>query len=176
MDWDGLTPVRGQGLVLRDWTDADIPTMVTLFNTDEMDRWTPLPQPFDTDVATDYVRQAREAREGGTLALAITHDGGAPMGEVLLFPTETATGCEFAFAVGQEHRGQGLAARAVLALFPVAVSAGYQMSRLVIATGNTASQRSAVAAGFSLAPSPLQRRERKGYVLQMATWTRTLER
>ncbi len=166
--------VRGEGFVLREWNVADVPAMVEMFDTDEMDRWTPLAHPFDADVATEYVRQAQQARPDGTLQLAITRDGGISLGEVLLFPTDRAGVCEFAFAVGARHRGGRLAARALQALIPTAAAAGYETGRLVVATDNIASQRTAEAAGFTPAAGPLQRRERKGYVHHMATWTRTL--
>jgi len=38
--------------------------------------------------------------------LAITEDGGTPLGEVLLFPGPTPGSCEVAYAVGARHRGR----------------------------------------------------------------------
>lgn len=81
--------------------------MVEMFDTDEMDRWTPLPHPFDAGVAADYVASAQAARDNGTLQVAITRDGGSPLGEVILFPAERVAVCEFAFAVGEAHRERG---------------------------------------------------------------------
>ena len=132
--WSG-GEVRAEGLVLRHWTPADVPCLVRLFDTAEMDRWTPLPHPFDADVAVGYAEAARRGLENGTLQLAVTTDGARPLGEVLLFPTDEPATCELAYAIGSEHRGQRLAARAVSALL---------------------------------------RRERKGYVLHLATWRRDL--
>jgi RimJ/RimL family protein N-acetyltransferase len=78
---------RGHGLVLREWTGDDADSMVRLFDTEEMNRWTPLVSPFDRDVALQYVEQARRSRRQlGTLQLAVTEDGAAPLGEVLIFP------------------------------------------------------------------------------------------
>jgi len=111
---------------------------------------------------------------GRSLQLAITEDGQQPLGEVLLFPTDVADTCEFAYAVGAEHRGRNLAARAMRALLPLAKAGGYRLARLRIATDNLASQRVATAAGFAITNEPLLRRERKGYVLGVATWVRTL--
>lgn len=165
--------VQGEGLILREWRHRDVPAMVEMFDTEEMDRWTPLAHPFDTGVATRYVQRAHQGSDG-TLQLAITADGVTPLGEVLMFPASAPGVCEFAYAVGAAHRGQALAARAIKLLLPVARGAGYRTAVLTIAEDNTASQAVACAAGFRRDESPLQRRERKGYVLHMASWTRAL--
>ncbi|MGN6243134.1 MAG: GNAT family N-acetyltransferase [Motilibacteraceae bacterium] len=169
--WGGGS-IQHDWLVLRPWTVADVPAMVELFDTAEMDRWTPLAHPFDEEAARTYVDAAHAGRAHGLLQLAITTDGAAPLGEVLLFGTDEPGVCEFAYAVGVEHRGQALAARSMIALMPWARQAGYRSARLRIAVGNEASQATAVAAGFSLTDEPLVRRERKGYVLHMTTWRR----
>lgn len=171
---EGQTPVRGQGLLLREWAPWDVPVMVTMFNTAEMDRWTPLPSPFDESIAIAYVENAHNARAEGSVQLAITEDGQHPLGEVLLFPTEEPDACEFAYAVGSENRGRNLAARAIRALLPVASARGFKLARLRIATDNLASQKVATGAGFTLTDDALVRRERKGYVLHMTTWVRAL--
>jgi RimJ/RimL family protein N-acetyltransferase len=169
--WEG-GEVRGDGLVLRAWTEEDVPSMVAMFNTTEMDRWTPLVHPFDEGVALDYVTLAREALSVGVLQLAVTEDGGEPLGEVLLFGTDEPGACEFAYAVGAAYRGRALAARSVRAPLPVAVGAGYARTRMRIAVDNLPSQSVARAAGFTLTVDKLVRRERKGYVLDLATWRR----
>lgn len=170
----GPIVLRGEGLVLREWEDSDVPTMVELFDTDEMDRWTPLAHPFDREVARRYVRRAHEAKAVGTLQLAITCDARTPLGEVLLFPASSAGVCELAYAVGAEHRGLHLAARAIRALLPFARDQGYGTAELTIAVDNLASRRVAEDADFSLVPGPTRPRQRKGYVLDMATWRRSL--
>jgi RimJ/RimL family protein N-acetyltransferase len=166
--------VRGHGVVLRVWRMSDVPMMVELFDTAEMDRWTPLAHPFDESVATAYVRRAQEVGGEGTLQLAITTDGEIPLGEVLLFPGEAPDECELAYAVGAAHRRHALAARAIRALLPTARERGYRTALLTIAVDNTASHAVAEAAGFGRRPGPTTRRERKGYVLDMETWARDL--
>jgi len=166
--------VCSHGVVLREWDGRDVPSMVALFDTAEMDRWTPLASPFDEEAATAYVEQAHRARATGSLQLAITEDGGEPMGEVLIFPTDSDDVCELAYAVGAAYRGRDLAARAVRAVLPLATAAGYTAARLSIAVDNVASQRVARSAGFTASGEPLRRRERKGYALLMATWIRTI--
>lgn len=166
--------VRASGLLLREWRQEDVPAMVTMFNTAEIDRWTPLTHPFDRDVASAYVERARRLRAERVHQFAITVDGEEPLGELLLFPAEPADTCELAYAVGAAHRGRDLAARAIEAVLPLATSQGYRSARLRIATDNVASQRVALAAGFEVTAEPLLRRERKGYVLDMATWARVI--
>ena len=118
--------VRAEGLTLREWQRRDVPRMVAMFDTTEMDRWTPLAHPFDADVAASYVERAHSGRHKGSLQLAITEDGDVPLGEVLLFPTDDPAVCEFAYAVGAEHRGRSLAARALTAVLPMAKAEGYR--------------------------------------------------
>lgn len=166
--------VHAEGLVLREWTSEDLPAMVGLFDEEEIDRWTPLTSPFDEAAATAYLERARAGRAGGTLQLAITEDGAAPLGEVLLFPTGVDDLCELGYAVGAAFRGRQLAARALRAVLPLAVRAGYRRAQLTIAVDNDASNRVAEAAGFRLTDAPLRRAERKGYVLDLATWRRDL--
>lgn len=148
--------------------------MVELFDTAEMDRWTPLPHPFDAMAATAYVLQTRDAEQSGTVQRAITTDGGRPLGEVLLFPTDEDGTCELGYAVGGQHQGAGLASRSVVAMLPVARAAGFRTARLRIDVTNERSARVAATAGFTRTDQLLVRRERKGYTLDLATWTRAL--
>ncbi|UWE11392.1 hypothetical protein [Actinacidiphila bryophytorum] len=70
--------------------------MVALFDTAEMDRWTPLASPFDREAALAYVTRAQRRRREGTHQLAITEDGLEPLGELIAFPTGSVGLCEFA--------------------------------------------------------------------------------
>jgi RimJ/RimL family protein N-acetyltransferase len=149
--------------------------LVHLFDTEEMNRWTPLPHPFTTEVAVGYVRSAQSGM-GGVVqrAICLTADGPA-VGEVLVFPAPERGAVELAYAVGAEHRGQGIGARAVRAALALPALAGQARAVLTIAEDNVASQATARAAGFSKTDAPLRRRERKGFVLMMETWARELD-
>jgi RimJ/RimL family protein N-acetyltransferase len=104
--------VSGLGLHLREWADDDLPVLVELFDDPDVSRWTPLPSPFDLPAARTYLDQARTRRpEGRGIQLAITTDGRAALGEILLVPAGRTA--ELAYAVGRAHRGQGLTTRAV---------------------------------------------------------------
>jgi RimJ/RimL family protein N-acetyltransferase len=168
--------VEGEGLVLREWDEPDAPFMVDLFDTAEIDRWTPLESPFDLDAAQRYVHRAHRMRdERGSLQLAITEDGSPPLGEVLAFPTEESGVVELAYAVGAAHQGRGLARRSVLALLPVIAAAGVARAILRVDDDNLPSRRVAEGAGFVRTAEPLVERRRKGYVLRLLTWERRLD-
>ncbi len=81
---------------------------------------------------------------------------------------------ELAYAVGAQHRGASIGARAVAAALDLARLAGVSRAVLTIARDNAASQATGAAAGFARTPAAPQRRERKGFVLQMETWERSL--
>lgn len=178
--WPGCGEVVcAEGLLLREWTLADAPTMVALFDTEEMDRLTPLASPFDLQAALAYLEDARRLRrESGTLQLAITHSGANAMGEVIVFPGSSPASIELAYAVGAPFQGHGLARRAVAAALGLAAGAGaaplIEQAELVIATDNVRSNAVATACGFSPADAPLTERRRKGRTLAMQTWTRSL--
>ena len=99
--------------------------MVALFDTDQMNRWTPLASPFTEEVAREYVEQASQSWRAGTLQLAISLAlDTTPVGEVIIFPAATSEEVELAYAVGAEHQGQRVGTRAVLAALDLARSRG----------------------------------------------------
>lgn len=153
-----VVTVEGQGLVLREWTDADVPVMVVLFDEAEVGRWTPLRHPFDDAAARAYLDRARTRRvEGLAIQLAITTDGHAPLGEVLLFATgpdgraPDGDQAELGYAIGAAHRGNRLASRAVRLMTGYAVrELGMRAVVLHIDPGNAGSIAVARATGFEL--------------------------
>lgn len=77
--------LTGHGLVLREWTEEDLGTMVELFDDPDVAYRTPLVSPFDLAAARAYLQKARRARaEGRGVHLAITADGQKAQGEVML--------------------------------------------------------------------------------------------
>ena len=158
----GPLRLEGNGLVLRCWTAADLPVMVELFDDPDIARWTPLPSPF---TAADARARLLKSRRSDLILLAITTDGTRPLGEVMV----TATG-SMGYAVGADHRRQGMAARALLLLRDHAgASLGLRVLRLEIEPDNVASAAVARAAGFRLVPSGRRTAEGKGrrYVLDV---------
>jgi RimJ/RimL family protein N-acetyltransferase len=168
----GDVVLRAGGIVLREWTAADVGAMVALFDEESIDVWTPLESPFDAAAAQRYLERAFRLRaQGYGIQLAITTDGCAPLGEVLLFDGDAPGTAELAYAVGMAHRGQGLAARAVRMMMEFAADrCGVSGYLLTISPANLPSQAVARAAGFHQTDEPVTIRERKGRRLEMATW------
>jgi len=157
--------VVADGLVLRAWEPADVPAMVELFDDPEVAYWTPLKSPFDLAVATEYVENARRAKD--KLQLAITKDGVQPLGEVML---NLATG-SLGYAIGPAHRGQRLGARALGLMTAYAhETAGLPRVILEIEPDNAASSAVARAAGYRLTDLPPEQVVDKGRELTLFTW------
>ncbi|GAA1918890.1 GNAT family N-acetyltransferase [Streptantibioticus ferralitis] len=162
--------LTGEGLVLRDWTEADLAAMPDLFDHPDIAYWTPIVSPFDEAAARARLDRDRQLRaEGTTILLAITVDGRAPLGEVML--RRAPEGAELGYAVGPAHRGQGLAARAVRVMAAYAFEQlGVEQVVLELEAENAASVAVATKAGFSLIDVPLIKGEEKGRPYALQTW------
>lgn len=165
--------LAADNLVLRDWIDDDLTTMTALFDEPMIRRWTPLASPFTTEAARDYLAAAHRARDSDRgIQLAITFDGRSAVGEVLLFRTGRPTEAELAYAVGEAHRGQGLAQRSVTALADYARrELGIDSPLLRIDPANTASRAVARKAGYVETDEPIVERARPGgRTVRLRTW------
>ncbi|MFJ2825583.1 GNAT family N-acetyltransferase [Streptomyces toxytricini] len=162
--------LRGEGLVLRDWTEDDLAAMPELFDHPDIAYWTPIVSPFDAEAARARLERDRKLRaEGTTILLAITVDGGAPLGEIML--RRAPEGTEIGYAVGPAHRGQGLAARAVRVVAAYAFEElGVERVILELEAENAASVGVATKAGFRLLDVPLIEGEEKGRPFSLQTW------
>lgn len=168
------TPIpAGEGLQLREWTEADAPALSALFDEPEMARWTPLRSPFDESAARAYVTRAHERRAAGqALQLAITTDGQTPLGEALLFiASADGSEVELAYGIGAPYRRQGLASRAVRLLLRHAFHAPkVHRALLRIEPTNTPSMAVARSTGFQLTDEPLVLRESGARSVRLRTW------
>ncbi|MEU8519986.1 GNAT family N-acetyltransferase [Streptomyces sp. NBC_01216] len=162
--------LTGEGLVLRDWTEEDVAAMPDLFDHPDIAYWTPIVSPFDETAARRRLDTDRRLRaEGTAILLAITVDGGAPLGEVML--RRAPEGTELGYAVGPAHRGQGLAARAVRVMAAYAFEElGADRVILELEAENTSSVAVASRAGFGLLDVPLIEGEDKGRPYSLQTW------
>ena len=162
----------GHGLVLREWTDEDLPAMAVLFDDPEIARWTPLASPFDAKAAHDYFERAQVEREQGLrVRLAITEDGVTPCGEVLLIrqnPQDASA--SLGYTVGAAHRGRALAARALRLMTDYARTLGIWPLTLSIEEGNHASEAVARACGYRLGDTPPAPTVNKDRALTLRTW------
>ncbi|WP_269856030.1 GNAT family N-acetyltransferase [Streptomyces sp. RPT161] len=162
--------LTGEGLVLRDWTEADLAAMPELFDHPDIAYWTPIVSPFDEAAARARLDRDRQLRaEGTAILLAITIDGRTPLGEVML--RRAPEGTELGYAVGPTHRGRGLAARAVRVMAAYAFEQlGVEQVILELEAENAASVAVATKAGFSLLDVPLIKGEEKGRPFALQTW------
>ncbi|CAM5688171.1 GNAT family N-acetyltransferase [Streptomyces fumanus] len=163
--------LSGEGLILRDWTEDDLPAMPALFDHPDIAYWTPIVSPFDDAAARARLDRDRQLRADGTaMLLAITTDGDAPLGEVMLRRTPDAM--EIGYAVGPAHRGQGLAVRAVRLMTAYAFDQ-LDAARVILEleAENTASVAVATKAGFTLLDTPLITGEEKGRPYALQTWS-----
>lgn len=149
--------LEGDGLHLREWRPEDVDDLVVLLDDPDIARWTPMPSPFDLEVAVAYLARARQARlSGQRIQLAITLDGGAPLGEVLLFGMDVGLReAELGYMVGAAHRRRGLASGALSLLAGYARS-NLHLNRLVLRIDphNTGSCAVARRTGFRLTDEP----------------------
>lgn len=165
--------LMGAGLVLREWTEADLPAMTDLFDDPEIAHWTPLASPFDLAAARAYLATARQARvDGLRIQLAITTDGHLPLGEVLVILTNANDRtASLGYSVGAAHRGRRLGSRALTVMTEYAHHT-MDMPRvtLSIEAENGASAAVARTAGYRLTDEPPIGTVDKGRSLALRTW------
>ncbi|MEU8779621.1 GNAT family N-acetyltransferase [Streptomyces sp. NPDC048606] len=162
--------LTGEGVVLRDWTESDVAAMPELFDHPDIAYWTPIVSPFDAEAAHTRLDRARRLRaEGSAILLAITVDGGAPLGEMML--KRAPEGTELGYALGPAHRGKGLAAGAVRLMAAYAFERlGVDRVILELEAENAASVSVATRTGFRLLDVPLIEGEEKGRPYSLQTW------
>jgi RimJ/RimL family protein N-acetyltransferase len=145
--------LAGDGIVLREWRSDDLDDLVEMLDEPDIARWTPMPSPFDVEAGLAYLKRAYQGRlRGQRIQLAVTADGGRPLGEVLLFGVDLGLKeAELGYLVGARHRRRGLASGALSLLASYARST-LQLNRLLlrIDPGNTASIAVARRCGFRL--------------------------
>ena len=149
--------LTGGGIVLREWRSDDLDDLVVMLDDPDIARWTPMPSPFDVEAGIAYLKRAYQGRTTGQrIQLAITADGGMPLGEVLLFGVDLGLKeAELGYLVGAPHRRRGLAAGA-LALLSAYAQSTLKLSRLLlrIDPGNLGSTAVARRCGFRLTGEP----------------------
>ncbi|MFJ6845439.1 GNAT family N-acetyltransferase [Streptomyces griseoluteus] len=166
MTADGTPLLTAHGLLLREWTPADLPVLRELFDDPGIAYRTPLAAPFDAAAARAYLDGVTGAPR--RLHLAITTDGRTPLGEVLLDRDRGTIG----YVVGAAHRGRGLATRALRAMTEYAHrTEGTDRVLLEIEPDNAASAAVARSAGYRRAAGiAAETVTDKGRTYELLTW------
>jgi RimJ/RimL family protein N-acetyltransferase len=149
--------LTGDGIVLREWRDGDLDDLVVLLDDPDIARWTPMPSPFDVEAGLAYLKRARQSRTSGQrIQLAVTRDGGPPVGEVLLFGVDAGLReAELGYLIGARDRRRGLASGALSLLSSYARSTlGLSRLLLRIDPANVASCAVARRCGYRLTGEP----------------------
>lgn len=144
------------GLLLRPWTEQDIPAMVAAYRDPEMRRW--LRYPITTAEQARQVIEAREAdrRAGKSFSFAVAEsDTDGLLGAVTVRGLDgEATSGEVGYWVASTARGRGIATRALEAAcewaFGLPRTRPLERLELLHSVGNQASCRVAEKAGFTL--------------------------
>lgn len=149
--------LTGEGVHLREWRSEDLDDLIELLDEPGIARWTPMPSPFDLEAGIAYLKRAHQGRiSGQRIQLAVTVDGGKPLGEVLLFGVDAGLKeAELGYLVGAAHRRRGLASSALTLLSGYAHGTlGLRRLLLRIDPGNTASTAVARRCGYRLTGEP----------------------
>ncbi|MFK4111090.1 GNAT family N-acetyltransferase [Streptomyces sp. NPDC002176] len=164
--------LTAHGLVLREWTSADLAAMQKLFDDPDVAYRTPLESPFGQAAAQRYLHSTERARRNNDrIHLAITTDGHQALGEVLL---NRATG-SIGYIVGAAHRGQRLAVRALRTMTEFAhTTLALPTAILEIEADNQPSIAVARSVGFYPSNSAPETVTDKGRIYDLHTWEHTL--
>ncbi len=136
--------LRDGDLVLRPWSEADVPALVEACNDPEIARWIPLiPSPYTEDHARTFVAGTSE-----DYSLAITR-GGVVVGAIGLGLNGPGYRGRIGYWVAAPVRGAGICTRALRLLSRWALGE-LELRRLELITDpdNHASQRVAEKVGF----------------------------
>jgi RimJ/RimL family protein N-acetyltransferase len=164
--------LAGDGVVLREWTEDDVPAMIASFDEPLVARYTTIPSPFTAETAADFLAKIPVNRAGQkAVELAIETDLCPVAGSILLFrvPDEPLS-IELGYTVDKTQRGQGLAGRAVAVMTDFAYELGFTRVQLNIEVTNVASQSVARKAGYHLVDAPPVTRALKGQPRPFGTW------
>jgi RimJ/RimL family protein N-acetyltransferase len=149
--------LTGGGITLREWRSEDLDDLIDLLDEPDIARWTPMPSPFDVEAGIAYLKRAHQGRTSGRrIQLAITVDGGKPLGEMLLFGVDGGLKeAELGYLVGAGHRRRGLAS-AALSLLSGYARSDLELRRLLlrIDPANTASTSVARRCGYRPSGEP----------------------
>jgi RimJ/RimL family protein N-acetyltransferase len=138
--------LRDRDLVLRPWTEADVPALVAAINDPEIAHWIPLiPHPYTEDDAFAFIRGEVLPDQ---LKLAVELNGRL-VGGIGMGVNSHDYRATIGYWVTRDARGQGICTRALRVLARHALE-GLELQRVDLVTdpANVASQRVAEKVGF----------------------------
>jgi RimJ/RimL family protein N-acetyltransferase len=138
--------VRGEGLVLRAWTEDDVAAITAACQDPEILRWIPaIPRPYTEEEALRFVRGEFRANPGHQFAVT---ENGAVVGAMGMSVNESRNG-HIGYWCAKESRGRGVTTRALRVLCGWAFAElGLERLELITDPENRASQRVAEKVGF----------------------------
>jgi RimJ/RimL family protein N-acetyltransferase len=149
-------PLADGAVRLRRWTVADAPALAAAWADPEIQRWTGVPAVRDTAAAGRWIA-GEEVRRQRNLALDLVVSPADPgdaavLGEVGMVPLAGGPSrAELGWWIGSEHRGGGIATRAVVLLVSwLRTELGLTDLVASVDVANPASVRVAEAAGLRL--------------------------
>ena len=159
-------PLRDEVAALRPYTEKDAAAIIAGVEDPEVPRWTVIPSPYGEADAQDFLRNIEPRRLAGTeLGLAITPAGGSEViGGVGLLNFAWEHGrAEAGYWVAGGSRRRGVGSRALRLLSRWALTdLGLERVEVLVNPENEASQRMAMAAGFTREGVLRSYRVRKG--------------
>ena len=145
--------VADEGIELRMWTMDDVDALIVACNDADIVRWLPLiPHPYTEEAARWWVEEGAPAawREGGA-SFGIFFPGTQKVlgGIGISNPIPGRNQAEVGYWIAPWARAQGVATRATRVISRWAFASGLYRLELLAAKENWASQRVAIAAGFT---------------------------
>jgi RimJ/RimL family protein N-acetyltransferase len=158
-EWNGLDlsslTLRSARLVMRPWQPDDAAAITEIMRDPRMTDHLPLPRPYTAADARDFVQSAAAAEQSGRLLRAVVRDGRL-VGAIAINLPAAGTGhavgtgaAEIGYWIASAEWGAGYATEAVRTLAQFGFSHGIHRIQIQADTGNVASARVALRAGFS---------------------------
>jgi [ribosomal protein S5]-alanine N-acetyltransferase len=136
--------LEDDAIILRAYTEDDVPALVAALNDREISRWTRIPFPYTEEDAWEFLRSTTE-----TAFAVINKRTGDLLGGIGLRLPADGIG-EVGYWVRREARGRGVATRALLLISRWALEDQKLVRvQLTAEPGNVASQRVAEKAGYT---------------------------
>jgi [ribosomal protein S5]-alanine N-acetyltransferase len=136
--------LEDDAIILRAYTEDDVPALVAALNDREISRWTRIPFPYTEEDAWEFLRSTTET----AFAVMNKRTGDLLGGIGLRLPADGIG--EVGYWVRREARGRGVATRALLLISRWALEDQKLVRvQLTAEPGNVASQRVAEKAGYT---------------------------